>query len=43
LLVREAGGVVTELDPPLPRLSPGVIAAGPALHDALASLVRGRP
>jgi len=38
LLVREAGGVVSEL--PAPKgLSPGVIAAGPALHDALRALV----
>lgn len=40
LLVREAGGVVTEL--PAPKgLSPGVIAAGPGLHDALRSVVMG--
>lgn len=38
LLVREAGGVVSEL--PAPKgLSPGVIAAGPGLHDALRALV----
>lgn len=38
LLVREAGGVVSEL--PAPKgLSPGVIAAGPALHDTLRALV----
>ena len=40
LLVQEAGGVVSLLDPPLPHLSPGVVAAGPALHDRLAALVR---
>ena len=39
LLVQEAGGVVTELPPPLPHLSPGVIAAGPALHESLAGRV----
>jgi myo-inositol-1(or 4)-monophosphatase len=38
LLVREAGGVVSELSAPK-GLSPGVIAAGPALHDALRALV----
>lgn len=38
LIVQEAGGVVSEL--PAPKgLSPGVIAAGPALHDALRELV----
>lgn len=38
LIVREAGGVVSEL--PAPKgLSPGVIAAGPGLHDALRELV----
>lgn len=40
VLVREAGGVVTEL--PAPKgLSPGVIAAGPGLHDALRCVVMG--
>lgn len=43
LLVREAGGVVTKLGAPLPHLSPGVIAAGPGLHEDLAALVLGRP
>jgi myo-inositol-1(or 4)-monophosphatase len=38
LLVREAGGVVTDLPAPL-GLSPGVVAGGPALHRALSSLV----
>lgn len=38
LIVREAGGVVSEL--PAPNgLSPGVVAAGPGLHDALRDLV----
>lgn len=39
LLVQEAGGLVTELRPPLPHLSPGVVAANPALHPALSELV----
>lgn len=39
LIVREAGGVVTELPPPLETLSPGVIAANPALHEELSALV----
>jgi myo-inositol-1(or 4)-monophosphatase len=38
LLVREAGGVVTELEAPL-GLSSGVVAGGSELHHALASLV----
>jgi myo-inositol-1(or 4)-monophosphatase len=38
LLVREAGGVVSELTAPL-QLSPGVVAGNHALHPALASLV----
>jgi myo-inositol-1(or 4)-monophosphatase len=38
LLIAEAGGVVSELEAPL-DLSPGVIAAGPALHDDLRDLV----
>lgn len=38
LIVREAGGVVSEL--PAPKgLSPGVVAAGPGLHDGLRDLV----
>ena len=40
LLVREAGGTVSELDGPL-DLSPGVIAAGSNLHDELRALVLG--
>lgn len=43
LLVEEAGGIVTELPPPLPHLSPGVIAANPALHPVLSDLVLDRP
>jgi myo-inositol-1(or 4)-monophosphatase len=42
LLVTEAGGIVTELDPPVPRLSRGVVAAGRALHDSLSELVLDR-
>lgn len=38
LLVREAGGVVSELSAPK-GLAPGVIAAGPGLHDTLRALV----
>jgi myo-inositol-1(or 4)-monophosphatase len=38
LLVREAGGVVSELSAPL-DLSPGVVAGGPELHSQLSSLV----
>jgi myo-inositol-1(or 4)-monophosphatase len=41
LLVREAGGVVSELPPPLEHLSPGVIAGGRAVHDRLRTLVLG--
>ncbi|HWC14783.1 MAG TPA: inositol monophosphatase family protein [Actinomycetota bacterium] len=41
LLVEEAGGIVTELPPPLPHLSPGVIAANAELHRALNDLVLG--
>jgi myo-inositol-1(or 4)-monophosphatase len=39
LLVTEAGGRVSELAAPLESLSPGVIAAGPALHESLRDLV----
>jgi fructose-1,6-bisphosphatase/inositol monophosphatase family enzyme len=38
LLVREAGGVVSELSAPL-DLSPGVVAGGTELHSQLTSLV----
>jgi myo-inositol-1(or 4)-monophosphatase len=38
LLVIEAGGTVSELEAPL-GLTPGVVAANPALHDALRRLV----
>ena len=41
LLVQEAGGIVTELANPSGE-SPGVVAAGPGIHAALAALV-GRP
>ena len=39
LLVEEAGGIVTELPNPT-GTSPGVVAAGPGIHAALAALVR---
>ena len=40
LLIREAGGIVSDL--PAPQgLSTGVIAANPALHDELRKLVIG--
>jgi myo-inositol-1(or 4)-monophosphatase len=41
LLVREAGGVISELPAPL-GLSPGVIAGGAGLHPLLSSLVASR-
>lgn len=41
LVVREAGGVVSDLPPPLEHLSPGVIAGGRAVHDRLRTLVLG--
>lgn len=40
LLVEEAGGVVSDLPNPMGG-SPGVVAAGPGLHTALAALVGG--
>ena len=39
LLVREAGGIVTDLPNPS-GTSPGVVAAGPGIHAALDALVR---
>ena len=39
LLIQEAGGVVSELPPPLTHLSPGVVAGNQALHDQLRSIV----
>jgi myo-inositol-1(or 4)-monophosphatase len=39
LLVREAGGIVTELTNPTGE-TPGVVAAAPGIHAALAALVR---
>jgi myo-inositol-1(or 4)-monophosphatase len=39
LLVTEAGGRISELAAPLENLSPGVVASGPALHEALRELV----
>lgn len=40
VLVREAGGIVSELAPVGPS-GPGLVAAGPRLHDALRMLVLG--
>ena len=40
LLVREAGGITSPLDPIGPS-GPGLVAAGPGLHDALRALVAG--
>ncbi|MGH2728640.1 MAG: inositol monophosphatase family protein, partial [Actinomycetota bacterium] len=40
LLVREAGGVTSVLEPIGPS-GPGLVAAGPGLHDALRALVVG--
>jgi myo-inositol-1(or 4)-monophosphatase len=42
LLIREAGGRVTELAAPIEGLSPGLIASGPVLHDALRALLAPR-
>jgi myo-inositol-1(or 4)-monophosphatase len=39
LLIREAGGRVSELAAPIEGLSPGLIASGRDLHDALRSLL----
>lgn len=41
LIVEEAGGVWGEMPPPLETMSPGVIASGPALYEALKDLVLG--
>ena len=41
LLVREAGGILSELAAPLPDQSPGLIASNPGLHEALKQLVLG--
>ena len=40
VLVREAGGITSALDPIGPS-GPGLVAAGPGLHDALRTLVIG--
>lgn len=42
VLVREAGGIVSELAPVGPS-GPGLVAAGPALHDALRALILDPP
>jgi myo-inositol-1(or 4)-monophosphatase len=39
LIVREAGGVVSELPPPIEGLSPGVIGGNEVVHAALTELV----
>lgn len=39
LLVREAGGRVSELRPPQPAL-PNIVASAPAIHDSLTQLLR---
>lgn len=40
VLIREAGGIVSELSAPY-DLSPGVVAGNPVLHDALRAVVLG--
>ncbi|MEA2447121.1 MAG: monophosphatase, partial [Actinomycetota bacterium] len=39
LIASEAGATMTELPPPKPGLSPGVIGANPVLHRALSELL----
>jgi myo-inositol-1(or 4)-monophosphatase len=39
VIATEAGATISEMPPPKAGLSPGVIAANPALHDQLAGLV----
>lgn len=39
LLISEAGGVATEIHPPLEHLPPGLVASNPVLHDELKGLV----
>jgi myo-inositol-1(or 4)-monophosphatase len=41
VLIREAGGIVSEMPPPLQHLSPGVVAGNQALHEHLRALVVG--
>lgn len=41
LLISEAGGVATEIRPPLEHLPSGLVASNPALHDELKGLVTG--
>lgn len=41
LIVREAGGVVEEIGPPIPSISPGVIASNGLIHRQLRELVEG--
>lgn len=40
LIVAEAGGIVTELAPPIPELSPGLIASNQHLHESLSRLIK---
>jgi len=47
LIVREAGGLISSIEGTAPRynqpspVQPSVVAAGPALHKAILSCVRG--
>lgn len=41
LIVAEAGGVLTELDPPVAGLTPGLLASNHQLHDAALQLLKG--
>lgn len=39
LIVKEAGGIVEEIEPPLEGMSPGLIASTPGIHDELRRLI----
>ncbi len=41
LLVREAGGSLDELDPPMEKMTPGVLASNGKIHEDLKRLVKG--
>ncbi len=41
LIVTEAGGVLTELEPPVADLTPGLLASNHLLHDAALQLLKG--
>lgn len=41
LIAAEAGAALTELEPPLPHMTPGLAVSNPAIHDDLLQLVRG--